>query len=225
MKKCLYSLATLTLLSSAHAQFFGGWADGVTSMPTSKTASLTRLAYDDFTFDLAGSINGFGIVGRNNTGSPVAIYWEIRTGMSAGNGGTLLFSGTSPGATISPLAENSIFGTPPSGPGQFALYEGAPLVPFSVPAGTYWLGLAPLEVFGSFDVTSTQGAGSIGHPINNGNAFYYDSSNPSANYISMGANDFGFKITTSAPTSVVPEPGTLALLGLAALSLLRLRRK
>ena len=229
MKKLLALLVVLSFQASAQAQFFGGYADGVNIVPTGRNAPIgppLRMAYDDFTFGIAGDINGFGIVGRNNTGLPVAIYWEIRTGMSAGNPGTLISSGTSPSAVLSPLPENNpaSFGTPPAGPGQYALYQGGPLTNIHLDAGTYWIGLAPLEQFGSFDVTSTSGLGSIGYPINNGNAFYFDSSNPSLNYVSMGANDFSLKITTVANTTV-PEPGTLTLVGLAAMALTRSRNR
>lgn len=220
-------MVVLTFQASAQAQFFGGYADGVTILPTGRNAPIgppLRMAYDDFTFGIAGDINGFGIVGRNNTGLPVAIYWEIRTGMSAGNPGTLISSGTSPSAVFSPLPESGAFGTPPAGPGQYGLYEGGPPTNIHLNAGTYWIGLAPLEQFGSFDVTSTSGLGSIGYPINNGNAFYFDSSNPSLNYVSMGANDFSLKITTVANTTV-PEPGALTLIGLAAMALIRSRNR
>jgi hypothetical protein len=159
MKKFFAALITFALLETAHAQFFGGYADGVTSMPTGKNVigPALRIVYDDFTFDLAGDIGSFGIVGLNNTGSPVAIYYEIRSGVSEGNAGTLLFSGTSTGATISPLPLDGSLGTPPPGSGPYALYEGGfPGGTFlHLDAGTYWIGLAPLESFGAGRRTSS----------------------------------------------------------------------
>src|ERR1041384_8034605 len=224
MKKLPVLIVAVMLQNSAHSQFFGGYADGVTLVPTGYNSPIgppLRVVYDDFTFDLAGDIGAFGMVGRNNTGSPVAIYYEIRTGMSAGNGGTLLTNGFSTGATTSPLPEDGSFGTPPPGPGQYYLYEGGfPGGTFiHLNPGTYWIGLAPLEQFGSFDVTSTSGSGSIGHPIDNGNAFYFsnDASAP-ANFVSMGANDFGLEIYTAAPTNI-PEPNTATMVGLTILGL------
>lgn len=116
-------------------------------------------------------------------------------------------------ATISPLPTNGSFGTPPPGGGQYVLYEGGfpGGTTLHLEPGTYWIGLAPLQSFGTLDVASTMGLGSVGHPIDNGNAFYYDSSNPGLNFVSMGANDFGLLIHTTAST--IPEPGTLALVG------------
>jgi hypothetical protein len=227
MKRLLFYLAGLALVANAHAQFFGGYGDGVTSLPTGDNTIGTplRIIYDDFTFDIAGDIMGFDLVGLDNTGSPVRMYYEIRTGMSPGNAGTLVASGTTTGATISALPTNGSFGTPPPGSGTYARYEGG--FPggseLHLAAGTYWIGLAPLESFGYFAVASTQGFGSIGHPIDNGNAFYYDSSNPSLNFVSMGATDFAVQVDTLANTSV-PEPATSALLGIAMLGIFSWRR-
>src|ERR1051325_5092266 len=105
MKKLLFVIVSFAFVVTARSQFFGGYGDGLTSVPTGNNVigPALRIVYDDFTFDLAGDIESFDIVGLNNTGSPVAMYYEIRTGMSPGNGGTLLLSGTTTGATISPL--------------------------------------------------------------------------------------------------------------------------
>ena len=227
MKKFFFLLLVPAFLPAAHAQFFGGYADGLTSVPTGKNVigPALRMVYDDFTFSLPGDIESFSILGRDNTGSSVAIYYEIRTGMSPGNGGSLLFSGFSTGATLVPRPTDGSFGTPPPGTGLYSEFIGGfPGGTFlHLDAGSYWIGLAPLESFGSFDAASTQGAGGIGGPLNNGNAFYYDSSNPSANFVSMGDHDFALRISTTSST--VPEPGSVSLLGLASMIWLRSRRR
>src|ERR1044071_2812882 len=117
MKKLLTLFAALTFLSTTQAQFFGGYADGVTSVPTGKNTigPALRIVYDDFTFDLPGNIISFEMIGLDFTGSPVGTHYEIRTGMSAGNGGTLLFSGDQLGATAGYLPLDGSYGTPPSG--------------------------------------------------------------------------------------------------------------
>ncbi|MGH9801864.1 MAG: hypothetical protein ACRD82_15995, partial [Blastocatellia bacterium] len=89
----------------------------MTSVPTGKNVigPALRMVYDDFTFDLAGNIVRFEMIGRINTGSPVAMHYEVRSGMSAGNGGSLLLSDTTPSAVVGPLPLDGSFGTPPSG--------------------------------------------------------------------------------------------------------------
>lgn len=230
MKKFFVVIVTFALLETAHAQFFGGFSDGLTSVPTGNQVigPPFRIVFDDFTFDLPGDITDFSILGLDHTGSPVAMYYEIRTGMSAGNAGTLVTSGTTTGATSVPRPTDGSFGTPPPGSGQYIEYFGGfpGGSPLHVAAGTYWIGLAPLEGFGDFAVATTQGAGSIGHPINNGNAFYFDSSDPSMNYISMGANDFALRIDTlSGTNTAVPEPATFSLLALGTLGFVAWRRR
>jgi hypothetical protein len=146
MKKWLLSFFAIAPLSLAHAQFFGGYADGVTSLPTGRNSPIgpaLRMVYDDFTFDIAGDIISFEMIGLNNTGLPVAMYYEIRSGVSAGNGGTLLFSGTTPSAVQGALPLDGSFGTPPTGTGQYGWYDaGLPVgSPIHLDPGTYWVGL------------------------------------------------------------------------------------
>ena len=216
MKRTLICLSIFATLSTAHAQFFGGYADGVTSFPTFTRNGSTQIVYDDFTFDVAGDIDSFALIGMSNLdlGSTAAIYYEIRSGVSSGNGGVLLFSGFFPGVVFSALPTDGSFGTPPAGAtgtyGVLSAGVGAASA-IHLAAGTYWIGLAPLASFGTFDVTSTQGLGGYGHPLNNGNGF-------DTNFASTGTNDWGLRIGTLAST--VPEPSTVSLLGLAGLAVL-----
>jgi len=231
MKRLLLASMVLSVVASGHAQFFGGYADGLSSVPTGKNTfgPALRMVYDDFTFDLPGNIIQFRMIGLNNTIAPVGMQWEIRTGVSAGNGGTLLVSGYALNGTFGPLpldgsAGTPPPGTPPAGIGAYGYYDSGPSIPIHLDPGTYWIGLAPIQQAGTFDVTTTQGLGGIGHPLNNGNAFYFDSSDPQADFVSMGDQDFGLQIYTDVPTVVAPEPSVLALTGLAVLGLI-LRRK
>jgi hypothetical protein len=227
MKKALLILVACSSIQVAQAQFFGGYADGVTAVPTGNNAfgTFNRLVYDDFTFDLAGDIITFGMIGMNNTGSPGGMYYEIRSGVSVGNGGTLLFSGITGNGIFLPLPVDGSVGTPPMGAsGQYVRFIAGTGIPIHLDPGTYWIGLAPVEGFGSLDVTSTQGLGAVGHPINNGNAFYFETGNPAANFSSLGANDFGLEVNTAQNTNVIPEPGTWTLLMLGAAGLFYSRR-
>lgn len=218
----LFSVFLISLVSS-HAQFhgspgfFGGYADGVTSVATGNNALGTtlRIAYDDFTFAIPGTIVGFEMVGRDNTIAPVGMYYEIRSGMDAGDGGTLLFSGTTLTASAGDLPIGGDFGTPPPGTGNYRWYDSGPSSPIALDPGTYWIGLAPVQQFGSFDLASTQGLQSVGGPINDGHAFYFDSSNAAVGYVSQGQTDFALRVVTEA--SVVPEPSSWGLLGVGGM--------
>jgi hypothetical protein len=231
MKRTFLLLLASAAVVSSQAQFhgspgfFGGYADGLTSVPTGRNTlgPQLRIAYDDFTFQLPGNIVGFEMIGRDNTGAPVAMYYEIRSGMSPGNGGTLLFSGTSPSAAAGDLPLDGSLGTPPPGTGNYRWYDAGPTTPIHLEPGNYWIGLAPLQQFGSFDVASTQGLLAVGEPTDNGNAFYFDSSDPGAVYVSQGSTDFGLRVVTEA--SVVPEPGTLSLLTIGGAGWLICRRR
>ncbi|HRI12179.1 MAG TPA: PEP-CTERM sorting domain-containing protein [Verrucomicrobiota bacterium] len=224
MKRIILSGLTAAGVFSCQAQFtgapgfFGGYADGVGSVPTGNNTigPALRIVYDDFTFDLSGKIVGFEMVGRDNTGAPVGMYYEIRTGMSEGNGGTLLFSGTTLSAVAGDLPLNGDYGTPPPGTGNYRWYDSGPSSPIQLDPGTYWIGLAPVQQFGSFDLATTVGLGSVGHPIDDGNAFYSDSSDPLKSFASLGSSDFSLRVVTES-TVIVPEPTTSALLGLGSL--------
>ena len=70
MKRPLLSsfLLLSAFFSKADAQFFGGLADGVTSVATGRNSigPALRMVYDDFTFDLAGDFTDFSILGLDN---------------------------------------------------------------------------------------------------------------------------------------------------------------
>ena len=134
----------------------------------------------------------------NYSTNPVtSAAWEIRTGVSAGNGGTLVSSNSNAAATQTALAET---------PGFF--YAGNPYqITATVPslvltAGTYWLSVIPNEptvVDGNFSyVMSTSGLNSVGVPPgNDGNSFISNNIAPG----SPGSYNF-------TPTSTVEGGGT-----------------
>jgi len=138
--------------------------------------------------------------------------FEIRQGLSAGNGGAVVASGLA-------LAVSQ---TPTGVPNPFGL----DLDTFTISGlnihlnpGTYWLNVTPVGTGAgrSFGAT-TSGAGAVGVPPgNNDNAFWNSalfSQNFSNTVVAEGAgfHDFSEGINGRVSVTAVPEPATLVLL-------------
>ena len=151
--------------------------------------------------------------------------WEIRQGVSSGDGGTIIASGDG-AATQTPVPPVSgfFYGTP-----EYRISEtlSAPVV---LTAGTYFLTVAPnapAKVFLEEGfVETTSGANAVGMPPgNDGNSFInnnFPSSNPAAlNFVPtstvedptglQGPYDYSMGLSGTF-VSVVPEPSTSVLL-------------
>jgi hypothetical protein len=151
--------------------------------------------------------------------SPTQAEWEIRSGVSAGNGGTLIASGTN-AATSTTFA--NAFTIAVSG------------LNVSLSAGTYWLTVAPVGVLNTNEqsfVAATTGTNAIGLPAgNDGNAFW-NSPFLSENFASTTSPALGFSpgsdfsMGVSGTVSAVPEPSAIILLGSVVLALAGLIRR
>lgn len=139
--------------------------------------------------------------------------WEIRQGLTASSLGTLVATGN--GAIVSPTLITTTIGN-----GPIYDYQVALTTPLTLPAGTYWLTVQPYFVSpsgtqGNFQAF-TLGANSVGGPAIDG-----------VSYIN---SDIGYGQLNNSPAEpavtvygVVPEPASLAVLGLAGLALQRRR--
>ena len=210
------ALALVLAARPAAAQLWynGNWNGSQTVLPSERDLSVsdTRI-FDDFLVGGAGwnvtSIFGDFLSDLN----PTQAYWEIRSGVSAGNGGTLLYSGTS---SISwTLLGPGLWGDP-----EYRATVGG--LNLSLSAGTYWLTIAPSQsAYGRAYITATGGAGGV-NSLLDGNA-YWDSQSFSKNFQAVtptfGKLDFAYGVTGSAlelleqNIIVSPEPGTFVLLG------------
>lgn len=125
-------------------------------------------AYDDFVVPAAG----WTIVGvfSTNSMSPDGVteaVWEIRSGVSAGNGGILVASGRGPAALTKGL---------PVGDGVYTYKVQVDGLFVQLPPGRYWLSVAPVTPSSQTYLCATLGANAIGDPPgNDGLAFYYAS--------------------------------------------------
>jgi PEP-CTERM motif len=171
--------------------------DGIVSQAATYTA-----------FNVSSSINVTGLFTNNleNLGTFGSAYWEIRSGVSEGNGGTLLFSGTT-----TPLVTD----TGLSGFG-YEDYEvevatgGVMLDP-----GTYWFSVVPIcpGCFARSFNANTFGLNAIGSgPLNDQ---FFNSSFFGANF--TNANNEGvfseFSSGVEISSTTTPEPASLLLMG------------
>jgi hypothetical protein len=150
---------------------------------------------------------------------PASAYWEIRTGVSEGNGGDLIASGMAAGLDFEHIQTgHSDFG--------YDLFADAALgLNVNLTAGTYWLAVVPQAVnqSGRSFNSNTFGLKQIGTDIPNEQ--FYNSPSSGANYINAD-NEGEFPAFSSGVLLTGPEPSSLIMLGsglLAAVGIVRHR--
>jgi len=214
MKKVIFALAAAGLASAANAQFYGGDFNGVNGLSSEKNTTVSEaMVYDNFNWGGGPVATVFGNFLQSIGGQVAGGEWEIRSGVSQGNGGVVVLSG------------NSVTGWAFKGPGGFGFEEWTLTLDGgnqNLNAGSYWVGVRPIGFgAGRAFVSTTSGAGGIGGPLNDGNSFF-DSTffgfvfEKVENVLGAPA-DFSLGITT-------PAPGALSLLGLGGLLAARRRR-
>jgi hypothetical protein len=155
--------------------------------------------YDDFIVPDPG----WTVVGlfSNNSMTPDGVseaVWEIRTGVSSGNGGTLFASGRGPAT----LTQGQAVGN-----GVYTYRVQVDGLTVQLPPGWYWLSVTPVTSQAQTYVCATLGADAIGQPPgNNGGAFYYSPTSKFSPVQSTGqggtSGDFSLGVLiTPAPVS------------------------
>jgi hypothetical protein len=173
------------------------------------------LIYDNFivptgeTFTITGVFSNDAIA--NSGPLATTAYWEIRSGVSAGDGGTLVASGDGTDVTTAT--------------GQDFNFGGLSIPVFTnevngltvtVGAGTYWLAVAPDVGNQNSFIVTTSGSGAIGTPPgNDGNSFFSstffgDSFLPTTDPSIEGPGtwDYSMGIVGAA---TVPEPSSVIM--------------
>jgi hypothetical protein len=217
----LYALAPA---SQAGVLFYGGDYDGRIGAPSQWAPNLEDLIFDDFglsqTSTLQSIWGNFGLTFIPTQFIPTQAYCEIRSGVSAGNGGTLLYSGMLPVQVT------------PTGRSQYGLPEYQVLADLNLTlaAGTYWLGMAPVgsSIWDEAYISSTSGgnvgpAGDpnpspTGFPI--GDGMSYQNGPTGYNFVPVadttagsGTWDFSYGVSSV----VVPEPPAVSLLAVSVI--------
>ena len=141
--------------------------------------------------------------------APEGAYWELRTGVSEGNGGTILASGTSTGSRFSYTPTGRSF----QGYTEYRNY--ADIGDYFIPLdpGTYWYAVVPQAPGQDGRSLNTNTFGKNGHGEFIQNQQYWNAPSLGANF--LNANTQGdFPLLSGGVTDdFIPEPSSLILLG------------
>jgi len=220
--------ATVVLMNLANAAgdlvWFNGGFDNRSGLASERNTQVSDArTYEDFSLP-SGYNQVTGLLGQfyltsNLVNAPV--YWEIRQGVAAGTGGTLIASGTQSGATYTAIGSG--FG--------FTIYEIRMKLDNPVnlaPNTVYWMTMAPVgNGSGRAFVATTSGAGAIGAPTGGNNAIF-DSPTFNLSWAPAAGNIFSDATLANfayGVQAVVPEPASMVALGAGLAGLLGLRRR
>lgn len=209
---CVIALLFFPAMGFAATLFYGGDFDlnnkDANGVPNETDAIITgnpygSATYQNFTNYVTWNVNGLF---TNNLSqlTPDNGYWEIRSGVSEGNGGTLIASGTS-AVTNTPTGR--------SGFGYDEYHNEVDGLNIALVPGTYWFAVvpqAPGQLARSFN-SNTFGLNSIGTQTSNQQ--YWNSLYFGENF--TNADNWGVIPTFSSGVvgTVVPEPSSIVMLG------------
>jgi hypothetical protein len=205
--------------------WYNGDFNGVNGLANERNTTVTQAAvYEDFNITGGPMWNVTAVFSDNLTNAVITgADWEIRTGLSERNSGTLIASGTTNSPVVTPTGR-SAFG--------FTEYmievPGLNLMLPALPAGQfYWLNVTPIgDGTGRSYNSTTSGTNCVGTPCGNDANAFFNSTYYGSFFLPCGAPESCYDFSNGVIGTVVPEPGTAVLLtcGVGAL-LITLRRR
>lgn len=143
----------------------GDWRSGIPDLDNwYVTAQQYARVYDDFVVPDGGwTVTGVFANDMITSTGVTQASWEIRSGVSSGNPGTLVASGLS-NATLTVIAS--------LGGGEIEYQVAVNGLWLQLPAGQYWLSVTPVVTNGSY-ICVTLGANAVGNPPGNDSAAFY----------------------------------------------------
>jgi hypothetical protein len=160
--------------------------------------------------------------------NPTQVAWQIHSGMSVGNGGTVVASGTATGTNVTTTANGTSSVFAPFSASQFTITAKGMSVVLN--PGTYWLSVAPVTTGttdGAWNISTTSGTNAIGTPPgNDGNSFdnsvaygnNYASSATTEAYLNAGST-WDYSMGVAGTAVITPEPSSMVLMLAASLGL------
>jgi hypothetical protein len=217
MKHIALLLFLILTASSLWASIYTGdfdpnspYADGLAN---ENDLNLSGMPYGAATFEnFVVGPGGTGVIGfwTNNLMNiaPQSAYWELRTGVSEGNGGSIIASGTATvGFTYTPTGR--------SGFGYTEYTNHIDTVDYFIPldAGTYWYTVVPQAADQNGRSFNSNTFGLNGHGEFIEGQQYWDAPSLGANF--TNADNYGaFPLFSGGvDDAYVPEPSSLILLG------------
>ena len=219
--------AAFALNANAVTLWYNGDFNGVNGLANEKNTIVSQAGvYEDFNVTGGPAWHVTNVFSDNLMTAGEVITgadWEIRTGVSAGNAGTLVASGLNAPVTVT-LTGRVGFGFPE----QMVVVNGLNLTLPALAAGQhYWLNVTPIDGGSgrSFNST-TSGANAIGQPPGNDQNAFFNSTFFGAFFTPTSSQNQPYDFSNGVIGTVVPEPAIAALLtcGVGAL-LIAVRRR